>query len=252
MSLVVSAYGGNYVALGADHGTWDIGDDGKPYNSSTHSESKLREVPGCPMVMASVGAAGAARLIDSFIRRKAYTRETYLICDGLRELWHDMFDEYDKHARKRLAEAGFDPDKSIADALATENHEFMTAHERMVAGLQIISAGIDYIGLPRFFEVNYPSREITCVNVAVDGPFAGVFCSGIFAMGSHNILGGFGDTELDYTKLNSADAIELCRFMLDTVERGERLKEKTGVVRCVMPPYDLALITTGGVEWVQQ
>lgn len=106
MSLVVSAYGANYVALGADRGQWKIAPDGTAHSPSSHSESKLRVIPGCPMVLASVGRSEAVDRIDAFIQRKQYTPENYRIYDAAKEFWNKLFAWLDSLGRARLAVEG--------------------------------------------------------------------------------------------------------------------------------------------------
>ncbi len=249
MSIVVAAYGASYIALGADHGQWKIAPDGTAHSPSIHSESKLRAVPGCPMVLASVGRSEAKERIDAFIQRKHYTPETYRIYDAAKELWGELFQWFDPVARASLAAAGFDAEHVIEEPLRRPDKDFPEVTQRVVAGLSFIACGVDLFGFTRFFMGEYPSPEITMVNLSANSLFPG-FASGCMAMGSHDVLGGFGNMEVDYSKLGTSGAIDLCRFMLDTVDRAEGFRAATGGVRKVMPPYDVLLVRASGVEWI--
>lgn len=247
MSLVVGAYGTDYVVIGGDHGSWKIAQDGSPYEPSVHAESKIHEIAGCPMVIACVGPSGVSEMIDDFIARKAYIAETYRISEAAQELWADILKVQDPHAHQRFSEAGLDVEiLSNPDLLDPATGDFRTEQQRRLAGLTLIVAGIDYAGLPRVWQGSYPNRDIRVLNFS----FAHMsFCSGVWAMGSHDVLSGFRDFDVDWSRLSLEDAVELCDLLMDTVDRTEALREKTGKVRTVLGPYDLAVITKTGVAW---
>ena len=202
------------------------------------------------MVLASVGPSFASEVIEAFIARKAYTKETYRMYDAAQELWPELCALWDPIAKARFEAAGLNTDVlTNPDLLDPETKDFATKQGRLLAGMTLLVAGVDSIGMTRMFQGIYPHREIEMVNLIISDAYTG-FASGIMAMGSHDVLAGFSDSDIDFSRIGHADAVDLCRLMLDTVDRTEAMREKSGKVRTVLGPYDLCLVGQNGVEWI--
>lgn len=104
MSLVVAHVGWDYITLGADRGSWDVGPDGAK-NPSVMQRSKIHAVPGVPAVIAITGTWHLG-WIEEWIRSHPQDPRTFSLPDFAKAFVADYFAYHDPIARARLAQHG--------------------------------------------------------------------------------------------------------------------------------------------------
>jgi hypothetical protein len=244
MSSVVAVYGCSLV-IGADHGIWNIAQDGTPYNGRVMPESKLIEIPGLPVVIGSVGKHYPG-LIEQWVASQAFAPTSYSCRDIAKRLTEYVFAIHRPVAERALWDAGIDP------ATAT----FEDANERSLGAQEIVVVGFDRGNgwAPQCWKSEYPSFEPERFNVRKFG-FTEHLQGGLLAIGYNEPLKAlWADSSQEWLpnvgRLNEMQCIDLCRFALNVVERFESWKPKGK--QCVFGPFDLAVIRADGVHWIDR
>jgi hypothetical protein len=215
MSQIVAAYGAGWIALGADRGMWQDLDDGGLLVGQ-HAHSKLHVVPGYPMVIATTGPVYTWDVVREFIGGNAFSVAAGAIKRGP-ELWSRL------HAA----------------------HTTRLGKDRV--RMTMLVAAVDDLGIPRIVRGKYPIEEADwtaafCMyGEEIDG-----YASGIYADGIHNVK-----WDAPFGSMRADKGIEVVRKMLETIDHLEVMRENAGERILVRRPYDIALITNAGVEWVE-
>jgi hypothetical protein len=246
MSLVVAAYSMHHIAIGADHGCWDVTEDGTPYNGRVDPRSKLLQIPGLPVIIATVGRDYSA-FIEEWIEAQSFKCDSYSCRDIAERLTEYVFALHRPEANRRLTAAGIDP---LTAAFVDKNERTLGSQEILVVGFDR-GTGWDP---PHCWHSEYPSSEPERLNTRKIGSMEWLTAA-IFAMGYNEPLKALWADEPqdwipDVGRLTELQCIDLTRFMLNTVGQFESWKPIG--TQCVFGPFDVAVVRADGVTWVDQ
>lgn len=240
MSLVVSHVGYDFVTVGADRGSWRTSSDGVPRQKpDVMARSKMHQVPGVPIIIATVGAWYEG-WIETWIAEHPLEGKTYSLPDYARAFVADYWALHDPHARARLSECGM--------SLPSDGELKPNTPERLAASAQVIIAGLQP-GWPRaqLWNADYPKDvEPLHYEVVIDEQGARrVEKATLHTMGQFDPLRPFIERiDADMTQEQS---VEIVRSLLDV---RERLGRTENPIPC-LAPFDIVSVTKDGVEWIE-
>ena len=241
MSLVISHVGSDFVTIGADRGTWTTTADGVPSQApEVMSRSKIHQLPGVPVVIATVGAWYKG-WIDKWIADHPVDPAAYLLPDIARSFVADYFAHHDPRAKARLAECGL---KLPEGKLQPHTPELLAA------GASVIIAGFqpNWLRDVQLWSAVYPDQEVHSLHCVVveekDGSVRRDEQVAIYTMGNHDSLGPFiesADGNMDREK--SATFIG---YLFEERERAGRTETPTPI----LGPFDVVRLSKDGIEWL--
>jgi hypothetical protein len=202
-------------------------------------ESKIVEVPGVPVVIATVGA-WYPEFIDRWLREHPIDPKKYAVVDFAERFVADYFAHHERFAVQRLAENGLSVPAS---------GEFKKgSRERLLASAQVVIAGTQP-GAPRaqLWTADFP-------NSAVEPAHFKIAEGGREELATVHLCGNYEPIErlldaIDSASLTQEQSAEMVEFALGTAEKFDRWSPGELSPR-LMAPFDVVRVTHAGVEWV--
>lgn len=245
MSLVISHVGWDFVTIGADRGTWAMSNDGKPINHCIMARSKIHQIPGTSVVIATVGAWYDG-WIEHWIVEHPVRRDAYSVPDIAKSFVADYFRYHRPKAQERLADAG----------LSLEDGQKLPPEtpQRRIAGASVIVAGMQP-GWPRaqVWHADFPrDSEPLPLHYEVapnaNGGLDRIEKAAILTMGNSTPIRPIIEN-LDSTIPKAKESAELIESLLEIVNSNDRCNPTPESPR-LLPPFDIVRIGAAGVEWL--
>lgn len=241
MSLVISHVGEDFAVLGSDRGSWSFAPDGTIRGHQVMPESKIFEVPGVPVVLATVGA-WYPEFIARWLGEHPLDPQRYSVRDFAEEFVADYFAHHSPRALQRLADNGL--------SLPSSGEFERGSRERLLAAAQVVIAGTQPgVHRAQLWTADFPDTAIHPAHYTVTE-------EGRKELASVHLCGNFEPFDqlldaMDHAALTKEQSAEMVEFALGTAEKFDRWKPGELSPR-VMAPFDVVRVTHGGLEWISR